>query len=250
MTAGSSSIDTTRDAPRAEEPTLERIYVWEWPVRLFHWLIAGTIVVLAVTGIYIGNPFLSVGGEATRHFVMGTMKSIHFVAGLVFTLSVLCRILWMFAGNPYARWREFVPVSADRWKGIWKTAAFYSFIKREAPVYVGHNPLAGGIYVAVYGLCLLLIVTGLALASAGAHVDSLLAGFQFLIPLCGGLQLARFFHHIAMWLVIGFTAHHVWSAFLIGSVEKSSLIDSIFSGYKVVGPDEARRARERIAEDR
>jgi Ni/Fe-hydrogenase 1 B-type cytochrome subunit len=234
----------------SEHAGLERIYVWEWPVRLAHWLIVGSILVLAITGLYIGNPFLPVKGEATRHFVMGTMKSIHFIAGMVFLVSVLGRLLWMFAGNPYARWKEFVPTTAERFKGIWNTAAFYVFIKRDAPDFVGHNPLAGAIYVLVYGLCLLMIATGLAMASAGAHVGSLLAWFQFLIPLCGGLQIARLLHHVAMWLILGFAAHHVWSAFLVGTVEKSALIDSIFSGYKVVRPEAARRARERIEKDR
>ena len=229
---------------------LDRVYVWEWPVRLFHWTIAGSIVVLAVTGIYIGNPFLPVTGEATRHFVMGTMKSIHWIASMVFLVSVLGRILWMFAGNPYARWDQFVPLSAARLKGIWNTAAFYLFLKRDPPAFVGHNPLAGLIYVVVYGLCLAMIATGLAMASTSAHVGSMLSWFQFLIPVCGGLQMARFLHHIGMWLIIGFAAHHVWSAFLIGTVERSSLIDSIFSGYKVVSPESARRALKRIEDDR
>jgi len=224
--------------------------VWEWPVRLFHWLIVGSILVLAVTGIYIGNPFLPVKGEATRHFVMGTIKSVHFAAGMVFLVSVLGRLLWMFAGNPYARWREFVPTTAERFKGMWTTAAFYAFLEREAPNFVGHNPLAGAVYVLVYGLCLLMIATGLAMASAGAHVDSMLSWFQFLIPWCGGLQIARFLHHVSMWLILAFAAHHVWSAFMMGSIERSALIDSIFSGYKVVKPEAARRARKRIEEGR
>jgi Ni/Fe-hydrogenase 1 B-type cytochrome subunit len=191
-----------------------------------------------------------VKGEATRHFAMGTMKSIHFVAGMVFLVSVLGRLLWMFAGNSYARWQQFVPVTAERLVGIWKTFAFYAFLAKEPPPFVGHNPLAGVAYLAVYGLCVLMIATGLALASAGAHVDSMLAWFQFLIPLCGGLQLARFLHHVAMWLILGFAAHHVWSAFLMGTVERSSLIDSIFSGWKVFPREVARRARQQAEEDR
>ena len=97
-----------------EQGHLDRVYVWEWPVRLAHWLFVGTILILAVTGIYIGNPFLPVQGEATRHFMMGTMKTIHFVAAMVFLIAVFGRILWMFAGNPYARWRQFVPIEKKR----------------------------------------------------------------------------------------------------------------------------------------
>lgn len=229
---------------------LERVFVWEWPVRLSHWLIAVSIVVLAVTGIYIGNPFLPVQGEATRHFVMGTIKSVHFAFAIVFLVSVLSRVLWMFAGNPYARWREFVPVSRRRLKGIWNTFAFYTFLHRDSPAFVGHNPLAGVIYCVVFTLYFVMIGTGLALASANASFDSILNGFEFLIPWCGGLQMARFVHHLCMWLLLGFASHHVWSAFLIGLVERNGLMDSIFSGYKVLTPDIARRARKHIAEDK
>jgi Ni/Fe-hydrogenase 1 B-type cytochrome subunit len=234
----------------SEHPQLERVYVWEWPVRLSHWLIVGSIVVLAITGIYIGNPFLPVPGEATRHFVMGLIKSIHFVAAMVFTLAVVSRLLWMFAGNPYARWNQFIPTTVARMKGIWNTASFYAFLKRDSPSFVGHNPLAGAVYTVVFFLYISMIVTGLAMAAANAHVGSLLESFQFLIPWFGGLQLARFLHHIGMWLIIGFSAHHVWSSFLVGSVEKSSLIDSIFTGYKVLSPGDAESARRHLEEDK
>jgi Ni,Fe-hydrogenase I cytochrome b subunit len=33
------------------------VYVWEWPVRLFHWVNFLSIMVLAATGYLIGNPF-------------------------------------------------------------------------------------------------------------------------------------------------------------------------------------------------
>lgn len=229
---------------------LERVHVWQWPVRLSHWLIAGSIAVLAITGIYIGNPFLSVQGEATRHFVMGTIKAIHFWAAMVFIISVLARVLWMFGGNPYERWHQFLPLARHRLVGILKTAAFYSFLRRESPKHVGHNPLAGLIYTAVFGLYAVMILTGLAMLSANAHLDSPLRVFSFLVPWLGGLQMARFVHHIAMWLILGFVAHHIWSAFLIASVERAGLMESIFSGDKFVPPQVAARAREHIRSGR
>ena len=109
---------------------LERVYVWVVPVRLTHWLIVASIAVLAVTGIYIGNPFITVEGEATRHFVMGTVKSVHFTAAMVFIVSVFARVLWMFAGNPYARWHQFLPLTRRRIAGLWNTLSFYLFVRR------------------------------------------------------------------------------------------------------------------------
>jgi Ni/Fe-hydrogenase 1 B-type cytochrome subunit len=228
---------------------LDRVYVWEWPVRLSHWLIAASIVGLAATGIYIGNPFVTVEGEATRSFLMGTVKSIHFGFAVVFSVSVLSRVLWMFAGNPYASWRELIPQTGRRLRGAWDTLAFYIFLHRDSPAFVGHNPLAGLVYTVVFLLYFLMIVTGLALVSANAHIGSFLHGFQFLIPLLGGLQIVRLIHHIGMWLLLGFVAHHVWSAFLVSTVEKSGLLDSIFTGYKVLTPEVAKRAQRHIEED-
>ena len=229
-----------------EHPPLQRIHVWEWPVRLSHWLIAASMVVLAVTGVYIGNPFFSPQGEATRHFVMGTMKAVHFWAAVVFILSVLARVLWMFTGNPYSRWHQLLPVSKHRMQGLLRTFAFYVFLRRQPPEYVGHNPLAGFAYALVFLLYATMIVTGLALVSANAHVESPLRAFSFLVPWLGGLQMARLIHHVVMWLLIGFAAHHVWSAFLISVVERSGLMGSIFGGDKFVPPEVAARAREHI----
>ena len=234
----------------AGHPPLERVRIWEWPVRLSHWLIAASILVLAVTGVYIGNPFFGTRGEATRHFAMGTMKAVHFWAAMVFTVSVLGRVLWMLFGNPYARWKEFLPVTRDRLVGILPTAGFYTFLRRDPPPYAGHNPLAGLTYSAVFALYFAMIATGFALASANAREGSLLASFSFLVPWLGGLQTARFVHHVAMWLILGFVAHHVWSAFLISTVEKKGLIESIFSGYKFLPPVEAEEARRRIERNR
>ena len=59
----------------------ERVYVWELPVRLTHWVIFFSILILSATGYYIGHPFISVPGPAKDHFVMGTVRVIHLVCG-------------------------------------------------------------------------------------------------------------------------------------------------------------------------
>jgi Ni/Fe-hydrogenase 1 B-type cytochrome subunit len=35
-----------------------------------------------------------------------------------------------------------------------------------------------------------------------------------------------------MWFLLGFVAHHIWSAMLVSRIEGMGLIDSLFSGYK------------------
>jgi Ni/Fe-hydrogenase 1 B-type cytochrome subunit len=217
---------------------LQRVYVWEVPVRVTHWLIALSIVVLSVTGLYIGRPFMTVPGQAGQWFVMGWMKVIHFWAAIVFTCAVVARVIWMFTGNKYARWDKFVPVYRTRLKGFMPTVAFYSFFRNMPPGYVGHNPVAGSAYALVFGLYFIAIATGLAMWGASADVGSPLRWFASLAPLFGGLQITRWIHHAVMWLLLGFAVHHVYSAVLVASLEKNGTMDSIVAGYKWVSKHE------------
>ena len=106
---------------RTVSSDIVRVYVWEVPVRITHWLIAFSIVVLSVTGFYIGRPFIIVSGPAGQSFTMGWMKVIHGYAAYVFILAVLTRIIWMFTGNKYAHWDKFIPVHRSRIHGFWPT---------------------------------------------------------------------------------------------------------------------------------
>jgi Ni/Fe-hydrogenase 1 B-type cytochrome subunit len=217
--------------PAATQRDLEPVYVWDLVVRSTHWLIFFSMIVLSITGIYMGRPFLE-GGT----FTMGWVKIVHYYASIVFTLAVASRILWMFLGPRRSGWRQFVPVSKRRRQGLISTFLFYVFARPRPPETVGHNPLAGLTYVAVFALYLVMIVTGFALYSVSAH-GSYMKMWDFLLPLLGGPQTVRWIHHIVMWLLIGFVVHHVFSALLTSRVEKNGVLDSIFSGYKFLPRD-------------
>jgi Ni/Fe-hydrogenase 1 B-type cytochrome subunit len=191
-----------------------------------------------VTGIYIGRPFLIAAGEARSLFIMGTIKTIHSYAAIVFTLSVLSRVAWMFLGNTFAKWDKFLPVPRRRRRALIPTAKFYLFALRKPPGFIGHNPLAGLAYTLVFLLYFSMIATGLALYSVSASVHSPFKIFSFLLPLVGGPQSARWIHHVVMWLLWGFVVHHVYSAILMSQVEGNATMESIFSGYKFVQRDD------------
>ena len=214
----------------AHSPEIERVYVWDLVVRMSHWIIMLTTFILAITGIYIGKPYLTPAGPAGEMSVMGTMKVVHFYSAIIFTLAVLVRIGWMFVGSYYARWQQFVPMSPRRRRDVFGMLKFYSFFSSDPPLNVGHNPLAGMTYLAVFSIYLIMIVTGVALYSISAV--GYMEWFEWLVPLLGGAQTARWIHHIAMWFLLGFVAHHIWSAMLVSRIEGMGLIDSLFSGYK------------------
>ena len=237
MSTAEPIVDPSSIPPPADVD-LVRLYVWQWPVRLAHWLIVISIFFLSWTGIYIGHPLLISAGEARNQFLMGTIKALHTYSAIVFIAAVVMRVIWMFTGNRFARWNKFLPVTRRRRQALVPVLKYYLFALRKPPGFVGHNPLAGLTYSLVFLLYFTAIGTGLALYNVSASVHSPARIFSFLLPLFGGPQTARWIHHIVMWLLWGFAVHHVYSAILMSQVEANATIESIFSGYKFVHRDD------------
>ena len=79
---------------------LRRVYVWEQPVRIYHWLNALVLLALIVTGFYIANPLaLQSKTEASFMYTMGWFRYIHFIAAYLFFFNLLFRLYWGYAGN-------------------------------------------------------------------------------------------------------------------------------------------------------
>ena len=76
----------------------------EAPVRLWHWVNAWCIIVLAIDRLL---DCLTAGrastGEANDHFMMGYIRFSHFTAGQTLAVGFLLRIYWAFVGNAHAR---------------------------------------------------------------------------------------------------------------------------------------------------
>jgi len=213
---------------------LKRVYVWEFPVRLTHWLNTLSILTLMLTGYYIGDPFISVSGEG--RFVMGWVRFAHFVSAYVFTVSTAVRVYWAFMGNRYANWRVFLPFSAEKSVRLINQMLYYSFLTKKKPFYVGHNPLAGLTYLMLFALYIVAIITGFAhysLYNPGGLYGTLF-GWVFLLMTGPSVRLI---HHMAMWLLVYFILIHIYLAILTDSMDKSGLMGSIFTGHKFVYPE-------------
>ncbi|UCC88899.1 MAG: Ni/Fe-hydrogenase, b-type cytochrome subunit [Anaerolineales bacterium] len=216
-----------------------RVYVWEIPVRLTHWVNVACIIVLSFTGYYIGNPYVQVSHrEAYGPFFMGNMRFIHLLFAYVFIASLLIRVYWaIFAGNQWASWRALIPFATPEGRGKLSQAfRYYFFLRREPPTVLGHNALAGFTYAVIIFLYFTQTLTGFAL-----HAQVNPGGFWW--TLTGWVfrivdnQSVRLAHHMIMWLLIAFAIHHVYSAFLVDVEEANGLVSSIFSGWKFIVPE-------------
>ena len=205
-------------------------YIWELPVRWNHWTNVMCIVVLSVTGFFIGTPFSF--GQSASDFTMGWIRFIHFTAAYLFAISVISRVIWSFIGNKYSGWREFLPLmtAAGREKTV-KMLRYYMFVDKEVPETVGHNPLATTAYIVLFALYSLMILTGFALYAEHAPGSPMHRVLSLMYTLFSnqGMRLA---HHASMWLIFGFIINHIYSAWLMDIKEHGGEISSMFSGYK------------------
>ncbi len=211
-----------------------RIYVWEIPLRLAHWTIVLTMIVLAVTGFYIGTPFILTKGEAYSNFLMGGMRFAHFTAAFFLAVAFILRVYWFIMGNKYARFTGLFPVSRDQLKGMWDQFRYYTFISNKRPHYVGHNPIAGFTYVGIYFLIFLQGLTGLALYGE-IHPGGLWwTLFSWLFAIAPN-NVLRLVHHLLMWIFIAFFLVHLYLGVLNDILERSGILSSMVTGYKNFG---------------
>lgn len=227
-------------APASELPhgrSLRAVFVYEWPVRAWHWLTVVSIVVLTVTGFYIGRPFMpNMPGEAADQFFMGYMRFAHFAAGYVLAILLLGRLYWAIVGNEYARELFFPPLfKAATWKDVWFRVKYYLFIEKDAPPTVGPNGLEVVSAFAMFTLpTIFIILTGFALYAEGTGQNSWqAAAFGWVRHLFGDSQALHTWHHVAMWVLIIYVIIHVYLVIRQDVLSRQSYISTMISGMRM-----------------
>lgn len=109
---------------------MKSVLVWDWPVRLSHWLIVFLFTGLIITG-------KSEGDYLEYHFYMGYSLS----------AVVIARLIYGIYGSRYARFSQFV------YRPRVILAYFLTLISGKKEHYLGHNPI-GGLMVVVLLLAL------------------------------------------------------------------------------------------------
>jgi Ni/Fe-hydrogenase 1 B-type cytochrome subunit len=232
---------------RAEElPKYNRVYVWEFPVRLYHWINALCVVALIITGFIVGAPTtIKYADEAYQQYWFGTVRFVHFVSAFVFFFNFLARIYWGFVGNQFARWHNFIPYTRAQWREIWDVVRVdLAQTKPHGEFSCGHNALAGGIYFLSFLVFLFQAFTGFALYSS-MSTSALPRLFTWVIPLMGGDMAVRQWHHIFMWFFVVFTIVHVYLVFYHDYVEGRGTTSSMVGGWKFQRADRLAQARKK-----
>ncbi|MEL6197785.1 MAG: Ni/Fe-hydrogenase, b-type cytochrome subunit [Pseudomonadota bacterium] len=239
-----SASRLTGDATADDLETIRRhtsVYVYETPVRVWHWLNAAAIVVLCVTGWFIASPPPTMEiAEATDQFLFGYIRFAHFAAAMIMTVGFFGRIYWAFVGNHHASQIFVLPVwNAHWWREVLFELRWYMFLEKEPKKYVGHNPLAqlAMFFFMTLGLSFM-IVTGLALYAEGLGRDNWL--FQLTEPLMmlvGGSQTMHSIHHLGMWAIVLFVIIHIYAAIREDVMSRQSMVSTMISGHRTFKDD-------------
>ncbi len=209
-------------------------YVYQLPLRIWHWVTALLIGVLGLTGFYIASPPQSVQGDTSVLFNMGQLREWHFIAAWLLIIGMLGRTYWAVVGGPHARQIYYLPI----WKKAWwleliKALKWYLFIGKEGR-WVEHNPLARS---AMFGMFILgslfMALTGLGLYSEQLGQNSWVSkAFGWTISFAGSSMTLRTWHHVGMYVLVLFIIAHIYAAVRDDIMGRVSSISSMISGWR------------------
>lgn len=183
-----------------------KIYVWDLPTRLFHWLLVALVVFQFISG--------NIGGN---------IMAFHVLSGCVILTLLLFRVAWGFVGSTQSRFATFV-----RGPGV-----IAAYLRGESH-YLGHNPLGGLSVVAM-----LMLLLGIATTGLFANDDIMTEG-----PLMGYISKhlsdsLTTYHKWGTKLLMALVALHLGAIAFYTRVKKESLVLPMITGYKTLPGKEA-----------
>ena len=180
--------------------------VWDFPTRLFHWLLASSL------------PFMWYSAKAG-----GSLLQWHTRIGLLILFLLIFRICWGIWGSDTARFSRFV----RGWTGI------REYMKNGIPEHVqpGHNPLGALMVVALLAAVSFQVGTGLFAAdentfSTNGYLNHLVS--EHIGSLMRKIHL-NFFNLLAVFSVIHIAAVAAYRVF-----KKKNLVVPMITGFKYI----------------
>lgn len=173
---------------------LQRILVWDWPTRVFHWSFA-----LSFIGAYLT-------AESERY------RNLHLALGYVFAALLIFRLGWGFWGSRYARFSSF----------SFAPSAVFSYLNgllhHKAQHFLGHNP-AGALAI------FFLLGSGLVISASGIALDWEWGSVDWEDFFAGAHELSANFMLVVVLI-------HIAGVFVSSWLHHENLARSMLTGYK------------------
>jgi Ni/Fe-hydrogenase 1 B-type cytochrome subunit len=188
--------------------------VYDPVLRLLHWYNAVLIVSLLLSGMIAQRvePGALSGWLHQQHGWLG--------AGLV--LGLIGRLVWGLVGTHHARLSDLWHPAV--WLEIWRTRLLFS-----APQRPGHHPAASLAYLLLYGLLLVLAISGLLLLAIEQGNGPFVPWFGWHAAYAATLMPS---HQVAGYAVLAFVLLHLAALWLHGHFHRIPVAQSMITGVQ------------------
>jgi Ni/Fe-hydrogenase b-type cytochrome subunit len=209
------------------------VEVWSASLRAQHWVNVAVVFTLSCTGYIIMDPFFgpaAAEGEDVG-FLMGWVRLLHVTVGFLWILVGLTRVVAAFTSRDrHLRWNAWWPLRTKQdVKFLGQVIGYYALIRREAPLYLAHNPLQQLTYTALYIACGIQMLTGLTLFGL-YHQTNRFWELMALPTHWVGIPFIRLTHAMIMFCLWAFVIVHVYLAVRADSLERHGGISSMING--------------------
>jgi thiosulfate reductase cytochrome b subunit len=159
---------------------------------------------------------------------LGGARHWHFAMMWVLVVNGLVYLTFVYL---HGEWRDLVPRRKDPRDAL-EMIKFYLFVRKRHPHQGKHNALQKGTYFALPVIAALAVISGIAIWKP--------VQLSWLTNLLGGYMWARYWHFLAMFLIVVLSVIHV---FMVFAVDPYSLPSMITGNYDEDLSPEARNAR-------
>ena len=233
--------------------SLKIYFAWDRSTRWFHWINVICVAGLVALGLFILNAKgLGVSKEGKI-----LLKTIHTYFGYVFALNLLWRIIWGFYGHKNSRWKNILPLGKEYFHNLKNYMA--GLVGKNAPLYLGHNPLARLMVSLLFVLMTFQAITGLVLAGTDLYlppfgheiaewvteagedhskIKDLKPGDKEAVVAEAYSEMRKFrkpfitIHLVTFYILVTAIILHIIAVVVMENIEKSGIVSAMFTGTK------------------
>jgi len=191
---------------------LDKILVWDFPTRAFHWILVFAIAFSVYTGLD--------GGFKEMDY--------HMYSGYLILSLIIFRIAWGFLSKGNARFSRFI-VSPQKIIAYLRDTASNEPKNPETENYPGHNPLGGLSVLALLAILLLQATTGLF-----ANDDIFVEGPLTHLVSEEISNLLTTIHHFSAMCLGGLIALHLSAIVCHEIILKHKIVMPMITGRKII----------------
>ncbi|MDB2562128.1 cytochrome b/b6 domain-containing protein [Sulfurimonas sp.] len=219
-------------------------------MRINHWVVAISMIIAIVTGLYIGHPYYQsfIADPAVDKYVMAWNRLAHFIVAIIFDVSSIVVVYLYFFSRFEKAYKKLIPTLTNI-KEFWAVLVNLITLNRVKKFDSSHTDSFNSVFFFVFHLMLFwMLLTGLQLyvhalphgiSSIGAWWPWILhVGTDWTVIVTGGTYMdVRLSHHYTMYWIIGWIMFHVYYQVWRTIYWKESDINIAVGGSKFVKED-------------